>query len=143
MKKLELKHLAPYLPYKLKLLVVSKTFGINTESKMEEWLIRDATQPFVKRYRVKSVKPILRPLLDLTKEIEVNGDKFVPVEKMKRMFGGHNIYLGFGGVVLSLNGASGIAITDYPLKFNSLLFEWHFDVFGLIENDLAIDINTL
>jgi hypothetical protein len=29
---------------------------------------------------IEKIKPILRPLSDLTKEIEVNGEKFIPIE---------------------------------------------------------------
>ena len=80
-------------------------------------------------------KPILRPLSDLTKEIEVDGEKFVPA-----------IELNWSNITTDILSKS-INLTN---KFNNLfafdykkLLEWHFDVFGLIEKGLAIDINTL
>jgi hypothetical protein len=64
----------------------------------------------------------------------VNGEKFVPIDM--------------------LNYKPTIKhVADYPFNFIDLQFisycsfnkllEWHFDVYGLIENNLAIDINTL
>ena len=37
----------------------------------------------------------------------------------------------------------GKLIDELPHGLVSILYEFHFDVFGLIENGLAIDINTL
>lgn len=77
-------------------------------------------------------KPILRPLSDLTKEIEHNGEKFVPQEKLRWVWQDdpdvlwNQIYL------------RGIDITAYEL-----LLDWHFDVDSLIESGLAIDVNSL
>lgn len=80
------------------------------------------------------IKPILRPLSDLTKEIEINGDRFRPIEKL---YGGDYYTKGMND-----------SISNYQhLKnhygFYSQLFEWHFDVFGLIDAGLAVDLNTL
>ena len=71
--KLELKHLAPYLPYELKYFFKGSVQEIRTLESgdlgkiMLEWFN-------------ESKKPILRPLSDLTEEIEVNGNKFIPYE---------------------------------------------------------------
>ena len=70
------------------------------------------------------IKPILRPLSDLTKEIDVNGEK-------------HQMWL------LVPHGNSINDVFSWQYKNIKTLFEWHFDVFGLIENGLAIDINSL
>lgn len=130
MKKLELKHLAAYLPYGFKAKIagqyIDKIIGLfNDGVYNESYHPDDGDLPlFI------DIKPILRPLSDLTKEIEVNGEKFVPCEK-----------LGY---------ESGYKyLLKKPLKYNMVfqdglkLFEWHFDVFGLIPEGLAIDINTL
>lgn len=74
-------------------------------------------------YKLEDIQLILHPL-DLTKEIEHNGEKFVPRDK-------------FYGNPL-----------DFKIRENSYdvvqkLLEWHFDIYNLIEKDLAIDINTL
>jgi len=72
---------------------------------------------------------VLRPLSDLTKEIEVNGEKFVPIKKIKEMY-----------PLDTFSSTSNIA--QWSFRVVQKLLEWHFD-YGLIENDLAIDINTL
>lgn len=66
--KLELKHLAAYLPYELKM-YYETLLGVK-----RHWILRCGT---ISEAIVYQNKPILRPLSDLTKEIEVNGEKFV------------------------------------------------------------------
>jgi hypothetical protein len=84
--------------------------------------------------KLEDIKIILRPLSDLTKEIEVNGERFVPIKKCKKT------------TILK-------HVSKYPFDFKDLeferydvmllLFQWHFDFQGLIEKGLAVDINTL
>ena len=100
---------------------------------------------------LKYIKPILRPLSDLTKEIEVNGEKFVPIERMKRYMLVDFKYIDNSGVQSVHFPKGNICITsinyeiadECPLGFYTKLLEWHFDVFGLIESGLAINKNTL
>jgi hypothetical protein len=117
--KLELKHLAPYLPYELKYKFNNTIYYYQHCSTRE--------------FDYENSRPILRPLSDLQKEIEVNGEKFVPQKKMP--------YLDFDWLITSVNPQEFVMKNNYEdiLK----LFEWHFDIFGLIKNGLAIDINTL
>lgn len=128
--KLELKHLAPYLPYGLiyvydgKKYKCSSTIGlkfIGYDDNQDSW------------HYVDDCKPILRPLSDLTKEIEVNGEKFVPIEKYN--------YLRFEEIS-NYNGGQNV-LNFIQVREHNLLLEMHFDVFGLIPQGLAIDINTL
>ena len=129
--KLELKHLAPYLPYGLKI----RCFRKGEKLFLEDIILTGEILDYIlsedaNRYNYH--KPILRPLSDLTKEIEHNGEKFVPME-----------------YILSMTSKS---FKDSPrqerlteavvndLKFGNLqykyvqkLFEWHFDVFSLLE----------
>ena len=72
--KLEIKHLAPYLPYGLMIKVGLATTAEMTLNKNDRELVdiswvlnNDAYEPY------------LRHLSDLTKEIEHNGEKFVPI----------------------------------------------------------------
>ena len=139
--KLELKHLAPYLPYGLK-------FQSSMDKPFEEygrqptWTFDGMTKLFgdyclntleyPDAYPIQLVKPILRPLSYLTKEIEVNGKKFVPID----------YFLG-DDVDLILNAIQIKDLSYLPYNLIQKLFEWNFDVFGLIEKGLAIDINTL
>ena len=131
--KLELKHIVGYLPYdlemifeskggrKIKLSSISKTpLGIAfSGGSGGMWLAES------------NFKPILRPLSNLTKEIEFNGEKFVPIKK-----------LGYNENWVGLK--SHFENAEYlPYKDIQKLYEWHFDVHGLIEKGLAIDINNL
>lgn len=157
MKKLTIDELAPYLPYGLKVIFESKggrTFEleglrlnslkspINTESFFIS--SNNAT------YFIGDFKPILRPLSDLTKEIEVNGERFVPIE----MFeigddGGYNFDFGNGNtqLIASLKTISEYNVTHdisyLPFQVVKELISWHFDIFNLIPEGLAIDANTL
>ena len=89
----------------------------------------------------EKVKPILHPLSDLTKEIEHNGEKFVPLYRLLE-----NNYFDLTKMseqdVLAFEGAFTIPelITLYDLL---LYLKWHFDLFNGIENGEAIDVNTL
>jgi len=142
--KLELKDLAQYLPYELRYAntkndKIYTMKSISTEINMVDFGWGDAME-------IKEVKPILRPLSDLNKEIEVNGERFVPIDIM-------NEYSDLECVPSLLsdnpdalyfsNNEDKIYLTDIYPNHISKLFEWHFDVFNLIENNLAIDINTL
>lgn len=133
--KLELKHLAPYLPYGLKCEIlnyqsdyVGEKYGV-----ISGYYYLAGEPHYI--FKTKSeagkdaslIKPILRPLSDITKEIEVNGEKFIPMDI-------HKLY---PGEVTGLNPAA------WSYRVLIKLFEWHFDVFGLIDKGLAINLNSL
>jgi len=142
---LELKHLAPYLPYKLNFVhndclkkLASLQYGNSVPDDNYMELVTCTNLVYAK---VSEIKPILRPLSDLTKEIEVNGEKFVPIEKLLE----ENCF--------DLSKLNQEDIDSYYHSYLSDVFwcygdavkliSWHFDVFGLIEKGLAININTL
>lgn len=139
MKTLELKHLAPYLPY-----------GLNCKfnnSEIKELIgIRNYvgwSGVFREKYGENnipliSIKPILRQLSDLTKEIEHNGEKFVPIEWIEERYFTLDLHKQCESII---DDERWINQCDYMLINH--LFEWHFDVFGLIERGIAIDINTI
>ena len=80
-------------------------------------------------------KPILRPLSDLTKEIEVNGEKFLPLDELAII-----------EEVVCLQYSTEFFETSIKYLPNWIiekLLEWHFDIYELIEKGLAIDINTI
>lgn len=120
--KLEQK-IIPYLPY-----------GLRFEGKRKDWALFESgikiLCPVDLDGRWEIIKPILRPLSDLTKEIEVNGEKFVPQDKMKHL-----------DLEWLINSDNLIMKTNYEDVLK--LLEWHFDIFELIKDKLAIDINTL
>ena len=92
-------------------------------------------------YCINMFKPILHPLSDLTKTIEHNGEKFVPLHKLLEM---SNFKLSR----MSIN-----QINDYECVYNNIdiisfkdamyLVSIHFDIFDLISKGEAIDVNTL
>ena len=134
--KLEIKHIIPYLPYELKFLYngnIYKMRWINNIGDIDYHSQNDFINPFPPNIFNKDldlVKLILRPLSDLTKEIEVNGERFVPYEKIKKMY-----------PIDTFSSTSNTAQWSY--RIIEKLAEWHFDFQGLIPAGLAIDINTL
>lgn len=75
---MNLKELAGYLPYRLRMMY---DFENGTQWVLDVTNINAIT---------KHDKPILRPMSDLTKEIEVNGEKFVPLIELYRMSNKYN-----------------------------------------------------
>jgi len=148
---LTIKHLAAYLPYGLKGLKISKG-NFKTDPNIEEIIdltISDIGAFLKKRYHVISCKPILRPLSMLDKEIEVNGERFIPIYKLWQLAG---YELGRGQYIESCpnyikTSHLGIAI-EFKINISDILSsnynvveklcEWHFDIFGLIDAGLAI-----
>jgi len=117
---LELKHYAAYLPYNVECKrsnLEGNIFQLNTET--IEFAVNN-----------KDLL-ILRKITDLNKEIEIDGEKFVPIEKLSPVPNFFNIDF----------------IIKHPLACNYELIEkllsWHFDVFDLINNGLAVDFNEL
>ena len=169
MEKLTIKHLAPYLPYGLK--IQGQTHGqIEELSACDENNVNIKDRGFQYGWWADmfDVKPILRPLSDLTKEIENIG---IPLRKLCRLFAYKEQYVkdwNFGerdGVyfasatdpimtrLFEYNSKDMFFILSNPRDKEKLnckqfeafqkLFEWHFDVFGLIEKGLAINLNDL
>ena len=89
----------------------------------------------------EKVKPILHPLSDLTKEIEYNGEVFVPTTKLKLLyeFESDNICI----IRMYINAGWTSSIVELPLDIVLQLISWHFDIAGLIDKEEAIDVNTL
>lgn len=146
MKKLELKHLAPYLPYGLKLLVERKSSFNNQHNsiKVEDWKITDLNAPFNRRYQVISCKPILRPFSDAIKSIDHLGKKVIVAKQLWSVDAiDEDGFETFGFIPDYWKRCLQQNPTDLDYHDVRILFEYHFDVFGLIKAGLAIDINTL
>jgi hypothetical protein len=113
-------------------------YGENIQQVVNGWLI-----------------PILRPLSDLTREIEVNGEKFVPIVELARIkhptFGMRNKfwYEDYPNYCTVCDyTAMNIQVFKEDTGYNKFyiiqkLYQWHFDIFGLIQRGDAIDLNTL
>ena len=143
--KLELKHLAPYLPYYLK--------GINHLKDISTLGIKDEVFTYTNFYKNKSIKekftylsidsflkekykPILFPLSSLTKEITVNGKTFVPIYKIYEFEQWDTDEL---EEIINDGTIEGIYndLNLIPYSHAEKLFEWKIDIFGLIEAGLA------
>ena len=122
--KLELKHLAPYLPYELKVtrnlkkidtlgIFIGLEFGKNVYD--------------VSYVLCNDLKPILRPLSDLNTNNHV---KFIK-----------NYYICFD----DFEGFMVKRVNENYTRFNEFdyLFENHFDIFGLIDKGLAVSIHDV
>lgn len=168
---LTIKHLAGYLPYGLQ--VIGKTH--KEMWTLEGLNISETCELGGSSYRsdINEILPILRPLSDLTKEIEHNGEKFVPLLELAKIAFPKNrpfddFHIKNNYVKLDKWSHQGYSFhfdikeisfdcrVDYnektwrtncyvpnQLKLIQKLYEWHFDIHGLIEKGLAIDINTL
>ena len=141
--KLELKHLAAYLPFGLKVRSFREGQALFLEdiSMSGEFIDYLFKKSEVRTYSTLIYKPILRPLSDLTKEITHNGETFVPLAKYNDVFGENDDYL-----IEYLNDEGGIDYEDCK-TLPQYVFNWlaslHFDLYDLIEKGLAIDINTI
>jgi len=126
--KLELKHLAPYLPYGLKVQTsLNEVYileGLNRENAYLVGLTYAAD--------IFSIKPILRPMSDYEK-IENDFDLSTDFD---------STYVASNEDLACINTGNATYLSDM-LQVTAFLFANHFDVFGLIPAGLAIDINTL
>jgi len=127
---LELKHLAPYLPYRLKYKYTApgKTKASRKFDSINVLTIKDIDWALITQFN----SIILRPLSDLTEEIEHNGEKFIP----DHILYGFEWELGY----LAHSGWVGFKRAE---EVRNQLLEWHFDIFGLIKQGLAIDMNKV
>ena len=130
--KLETKHLAPYLPYKLK-----GIYEMSSKQKQEtlqaiDTLGKCRTDEDLRWFEIKMFKPILQPLFNDNFDYTIFLLDNFPEEKWADAYNDIMNGVGFG-----------VKIEQIPYELHEFLFENHIDVFGLIEKGLAIDINTL
>ena len=155
MKKLELKYLAPYLPYGLKwyqkrmdseptehltmtAVQIDKelSLGIDVQFEDDGWLGENESEGSLFIEGATSwTKPILRPLSDLVNNEYENRIAY-PIDHSFLIEKDRLDVIGFR------TSESWIDITKW-MPFYESLFENHFDVFQLIPDGLAIDINKL
>lgn len=119
MDKLELKYLAPYLPYELRLTACSQPMN----GRMCELLAK---------HTYSTIKPILRPLSDLSKEIDLkhHDSQIIPIDYISTSIKDAQ------SIMRRVANNQSLDSLEY-WKIERLL-ELHFDVFGLIPAGLAI-----
>lgn len=126
--KLELKHLAPYLPYGLKgIFTLSEVITLVPGQKDE---VRDKilTADCV-TFFLSYCKPILRPTSDY---IDINSNQ------MNDLCGDIQDQIWIQSFALGFNSLASISYSAYELMVRN-----HVDCFKLIDAGLAIDFNTL
>lgn len=156
MERLEVKHISPYLQYKL----LCNQIGIDgnviegdiRELRGIEYIAQqdDRVMCFFKEGFMTPIcfKPILNPL-NLQNEITHNGEIFRPIIKLMELCklnrNDFNLYFDESNINFTLINLQGgyHQINDNNFFLINKLFEWHIDVFKLIPKGLAIDINTL
>ncbi len=121
--KLKLKHIAPYLPYQL--LCLEKTVD-STPIKGELISIKKTALCYIEhpeweyfKFSIDRIKPILRPLSDLMKQIKWEDGTYQMTDEDD----------------FDLENTSYNTVQEYLKR--------HFDIFGLIDAGLAVDINSL
>lgn len=149
---LELKHLVGYLPYGLKFRVNLSDVQENYKNELREFTLTTTNLDLLLGY---GGKPILRPLSDLTKEI--NGVVHLVriadlyLKPRKHTINDNKAVSKYGYLEFEIStnrffekdGCSELLQPTYSFDMLNYLFQHHFDVFSLIDNNLAIDINTI
>jgi hypothetical protein len=126
--KLELKHLAPYLPYGLKLKVTDKFYKYDImtlcdKSGLSNIGISEVIDD------IDSFKPILVPLSDFK---NINSRQFAELDWDIQ-----------NQIELCDLANKEISFASLSVDTYNLCLINHIDIFGLIDNKLAIDANTL
>ncbi len=147
---LEVKHLAPYLPYGLKLQYVvrekvEKTGVLQSISHrdFETHPTRVSIEGLYNEEHIWMFTPILHPLSDCENFIEINGERFIPNERIKCL--NPNFYYSCGYIYERRNEFTlkYMEYGGYPYWLIELFSQWHIDFQNLIGQGLAVDINTL
>lgn len=149
METLELRHLAPYLPYGLKVLEVTDTIpiilvGIGKDRTGQIFCeVEDIRCPENIYINIKDITPILRPMSDYNKvflEKRLGNTLFDLLVIRATDFATHKSAIeGFFKGFLERK----YMMVELPYHLLLLLFKHHFDVFGLIDKGLAVDMNTI
>jgi len=144
---LTLEDLCPYLPFGLKIydLTSGDTIDalrfITSHHQVYEFGFSGNLNQLLTDSKLK---PMLRPLSDLTNPIKVegynDGKEFVPWLKLCD----ECPYYGGEEIVEFINGDSAIGISfDESNRILRMLYRWHFDVNNLIGRELAVDVNSI
>ncbi|MBS9774748.1 MAG: hypothetical protein KGV59_06290 [Tenacibaculum sp.] len=147
MKQLTIKEIASYLPYKVECIHSNnKTYRIAGAEVNYVTLqhLKDEVYNIGTVFRYEEIKLRLRDLSNLTKEIEYNGEKFIPIEKLKEDLwrdwcDSFDEYLEF---IHDANYGT-YAILQGSYRIIQKLLEWHFDIFNLRKDNLCVYYNEV
>ena len=142
MKTLELKHLAPYLPYDLTLVKSRGYYGLLVFDKLQ-FNNKDGYIPTTLLECLRhGAKPILRPRSDWGEYIEFRGERVIPY---RWLLNNAPINMMQSDVNMLCKMIENIFqhLDQAPYWVVQILLEMHIDVFELIDAGLAVDVNTL
>lgn len=137
------RYIAAYAPYGLKLIDLRDNHEFELMGLYDDsFSIYSQSEPtrtiYFNNNDYPDIKPILRPLSDLIKPTEPNSgitwQGLINREYSYEWF--------YDDLSFSVTGNDYYNLKDAIAVYEKLL-EWHFDVFGLIDAGLAIDINTI
>jgi hypothetical protein len=89
-----------------------------------------------------NIRMVLRPMDDLTKEIIIGKKKFVPLTELLRESNFDVDNMSWEDQLSYLNVFTFDA-GSLSLRDAELLCSWHFDIFGLIDHGLAVNMHTV
>ena len=155
--KLEFKQIACYFPYELKIMQYRDDLKLSFESNLislsnDTLGVTSPRFPFNEKIQYHEAKLILRPLSDLNRYgediINEHSINLLISEKYNLDYG---ILSHFKGELsIDLDGDPDLRYdANKSISFNVMLtiqeelLKGHYDIFNLIENNLAIDINTI
>lgn len=141
---LEIKHLAPYLPYELKLQYVERDKVISTGIMNNINHNNAETHPtrininYQGQEHIWMFKPILRPISEFGDSDDLRKvHEFIGLGKWCEAYDHYfNVWFNDLANIDKL-------ILQAPYEIFNYFLANHYDVFGLIKNGLAIDINTI
>jgi hypothetical protein len=169
-RELKLEDLVGYLPYGLKVLVDISGFP------KSHWLRQISTtaiEPLIGCKKGKfyiggdkididsyyDFKPLLRPLSDITKEIEHNGKTIyllvllaerngIKLDSFSCISNGQYITFEYTSQATRFVRTQNkiliyLDCSQNPQYVNDFLLKWHFDIYGLIEAGLAVNLNDI
>jgi hypothetical protein len=136
--KLELKHLAPYLPFTLPIKVMEEEQVSRSEWEILEY--NSILNSCFLMQNLKNIKPILRPILDLSILIIEEFEKYDGKRNGKANEEIINLFCEENGVDENIEN---MELKSLPYECVEFMFKNHYDFFGLIEKNLAIDINKI
>ena len=134
--KLEIKDLVSYLPYGLNIKDVKhgsvfEALHFITTPHQDFSLFKGNLDQLIND---KYLKPVLFPLSSLTKEITINGETFVPYDKIKEIYPNTPQFTDY---IKGWMQYYGIMNSKCEYVCILKLFEWKIDVFQLIDKNLA------
>jgi len=163
MKKIKLYQLALYIPYKPNVIEIKYKHKWKVNGIVDNNLLFKDRSGMLD---ISEIKLILKPISYLTKEIEFNGEKFIPILKLheyiyelnnydysqisdividKTFLGisfkeaGENMFFEFTGTsfLYQNKDTNKICMNDFDFKLIQKLAEWGLDYFNLIPQNLA------